>query len=436
MGFKNNLKSVYTTLVLGHFSTSLCAPLFAFLFFEKSSPLLPYATSMPERAIYFGIFLTLYKIASMLSNPFFGTLSDIIGRKKVYYIIILGMLIYGLAGIISNVFNNIWIFMIGTTIFGFLWAMNSISVATINDVTIPSKKAIKLAFMQTFIGIGILAGPVFGGRLGSIKILGHDYILPFIILSLFAIVLFFFVKFTYNDTFFPKQIKKDKKKFPLKSCLVELFSSKAVLWLVLVYILDQISWGTYYDFAPSIAKTVFHLNVKEIGWFDGIIGASLIVSSGLLLPFLKKFSKDHTLMLVASTAGLIGVSAAYMSSFFPEYNISYLILWISIFPVVACDIIIFCTLISYFSNVISSEYQGTLIGLIYIIGMIAGAIMAPINGILMSYKMNLPLVVCPIAMILLIIIVLILRKRRGFDVINVQLTLEAKKESSNLNIFE
>ena len=79
-------RPIYITLSISEFATSLTTPILIFLFFSESSALLPTEMSMSERGVLFGLFIFLFRFAEIISNPVFGTLSDMLGRKKIIYL--------------------------------------------------------------------------------------------------------------------------------------------------------------------------------------------------------------------------------------------------------------------------------------------------------------------------------------------------------------
>ncbi len=413
----HRIRSVYVTLSISEFATGLTTPILTFLFFSTDSGLLPIEMSMSERGVLFGLFISMFRFAGMLSNPVFGTLSDMLGRKKIIYFSVLGMFCLGFFTLISLFIQAVWVFVIGAVIYGFLWAIRPVCSAAINDVTENDKKVKNQALLQFFIGIGAGLGPMLGGWLGNYKPFGYSYMLPFIILLLLSIFLFVYAKMTFPETLFYKN-KQDPKEYFQPKNIKELFNNKIIYLLMIIHILDQFSWGTYYNFMPAVTKTVFGFNVTTVGIFVGLIGIWLIVSTGILLPILQRFFSNTQLIIVSSLIGTIGVCITYAASFFPESILAQYIIWISALPVAAGDVILFCLLIGLFSSYVSKKYQGTIVGIIYIVGTGMWCLAAPIGGYLMKWRMNGALILCPISMILLLLFLKISYKKQWFNSLN------------------
>ncbi len=413
----HRIRPVYVTLSISEFATGLTTPILTFLFFSESSALLPAELSMAERGVLFGLFISLFRFAGMLSNPVFGTLSDMLGRKKIIYISVLAMVCLGLFTILSMIFQAVWVFVIGASIYAFFWALRPVCTAAINDVTDNSKKMKNQALLQFFIGIGVGLGPMLGGWLGNFKPFGYSYMLPFIILLLLSLFLFAYAKLTFPETLYFKN-KQDAKEFFKVSNIKDLFNNKIIYLLMIIHILDQFSWGVYYNFMPAVTKTVFGFSVIAVGIFVGLIGIWLIVSTGIIIPILQRYFSNTQLIIVSSVIGTFGVCITYAASFFPGSTLAHYVIWISALPVAAGDVILFCLLLSLFSSYVSKKHQGTIVGIIYIVGTGMWCLAAPIGGYLMKWRMNGALILCPIAMILLLIFLKLSHKRQWFLSLN------------------
>jgi MFS family permease len=420
------IRSVYVTISLAELSTGLATPLFTFIFFSSTSTLFASDLSNADRAMYFALFLSFYNLAKIVSNPVMGSLSDILGRKKIFSMTVLGMLTLAICTIIALVIHSFWLFVIGAFIYAFAWALKAVAAASINDVSLASQKIKNLSLMQFCIGIGVSIGPVISGYIGDISLLGYDYIFPFIILGIFSLFLLFYVKISVPETL-PKHNQSTLKEYFALKNLKEIFANKAVYLLMIIHIFNQLSWGTYYDFIPAVSKTVFDYGIKGVGFMVGIIGLWLIVATGIILPFIRRYFSNTQLINISCVTGAVGVTIAYISSCFPNSSLGHLGLWISTFPVATGDVILFCLIVSYLSASVSKKYQGTIVGLVYIIGTGMWAIGAPIGGLLMKWQMNGALLICPVSMFILLIFLKSFQKKEWFLDLNVSSNNQRKK---------
>ena len=95
-----------------------------------------------------------------------GRLSDIIGRKKI---IIIGILIFTLAAILCGFAQNIQILITARLFQGLGAAMFQANAMAILTQTFPDNERGKvIGLYMTVVGLGAVAGPVFGGGLAGI----------------------------------------------------------------------------------------------------------------------------------------------------------------------------------------------------------------------------------------------------------------------------
>ncbi len=412
------MRSIYLILSLSEFATALVSPVFAFLFFSGASTLFPADAPASERALLFGVFLAFYKFAGMICNPIFGGLSDIMGRKFTTILTLAGMLILAVSSIGAIILHSVWIFIIGCFFYALLFASKPVCTAAINDLCEAGSDKIKnQALVQFFIGIGVSIGPIAGGYVAGVKILSYDYMLPFIILFVCAVYLIFHSKFFMKETLRKRERSNLKEQFSFSGIRV-IFKSKLLLSLLVIHILNQLSWGTYYDFLPAVAKAVFSYDIKSVGILMGLVGFWLIIASGVIIPYFMKNISGLKLITISCWLGFIGVSLAYISSFFPGDRLADIIFWSSTLPVAVGDVVLFCYLISQFSLCVEKKFQGAVVGFIYITGFGMWSLSAPLGGYLMKYSLNAALLMATISMALLLLFLFYIRNREYFKALN------------------
>jgi len=148
---KKDIKKVFLVLFLSEFLYIMFIPVYTFLFMSKNSPLINVNMDMKSRAALFGIFFAIISLASVLSNPIFGSLSDVFGRKKILLLSIISLIFVSIASIVSIFLKNLFLFMISYTIFQFLFSFKSVSLASIVDLSEEKTKNKNIYLFQFFI---------------------------------------------------------------------------------------------------------------------------------------------------------------------------------------------------------------------------------------------------------------------------------------------
>ena len=170
-------------------SRSALGVLFAVVFinlvgFGLVVPLLPFfALSLDASAWQITLMFSAYSLGQFFAEPFWGRLSDRIGRKPV----LLVTLVANAVGYLALAFvPNIWL-AIAVRLFTGLGAGNISTVqGYVADVTPPDQRAGRMGMIGAAFGLGFIVGPGLGGLLTQPQ-LGHlGYQLPIFVAAALA----------------------------------------------------------------------------------------------------------------------------------------------------------------------------------------------------------------------------------------------------------
>lgn len=144
-------------------------------------PLLPlYADSFGATPATVGLLVASYSLAQFAFAPFWGRVSDRLGRRPILLITIagsaVGSLILGLAGSITVLF-------VGRIIDGISGASVSVARAAVADAAAPGERARLMGLLGAAFGVGFVVGPAIGG----IAALGGAS-LPFFVAAAISVV--------------------------------------------------------------------------------------------------------------------------------------------------------------------------------------------------------------------------------------------------------
>ncbi|OGQ22428.1 MAG: hypothetical protein A3I05_02995 [Deltaproteobacteria bacterium RIFCSPLOWO2_02_FULL_44_10] len=148
-------------------------------------PVLPYyAKIFGASATELGWLMVCYSGMQFLFSPFWGRLSDRIGRRPVLLTCILGIAISFL--ILGSARSLLWLF-IGRLFAGLFGANISAASAYIADITPPEKRAKGMGLIGAAFGLGFLFGPALGGLLSK-----WGYHVPALVAAALAAINFLF----------------------------------------------------------------------------------------------------------------------------------------------------------------------------------------------------------------------------------------------------
>ena len=126
-------------------------------------PLLPFfARAMNAAEWQVTLVFAAYSMGQFIGEPFWGRLSDRIGRKPVLLVTIL----FNVAGYFALAFApNVWVAIVVRLITGFGAGNISTVQAYIADVTPPEKRSSRMGLIGAAFGLGFIVGPGLGGLL-------------------------------------------------------------------------------------------------------------------------------------------------------------------------------------------------------------------------------------------------------------------------------
>lgn len=167
---------------------------FVYLGFGLIIPILPEVVVQQGFAkIHVGGLLTIYSLASFFTAPFWGMLSDKMGRKRLILIGLLGFCTSFL--LISLFMNSLTLLYISRIIGGlFSGALYTAVTGFVGDLSTEENRNKYMGFMGMSIGLGFIFGPALGGLLGKISLTT-----PFTVSSILIFLLFIYASIILKE---------------------------------------------------------------------------------------------------------------------------------------------------------------------------------------------------------------------------------------------
>lgn len=292
---------------------------------------------LPFYAEYFGaspaiitLLFSCFSLMQFLFSPFWGSLSDRIGRKPI---ILLSMAGSCLAYLWCGLATSLWMLFASRLLAGFMGGTVVTAQAYISDITTAENRAKGMGLIGASFGLGFTLGPAISGFLAGVNTESVNYQLPLLVASGLSLGGFIFACFSLpssmpNVSGHPTRIVSAAKRIlglietlqrPLINILIGVFfligvgllgaQTTLALWLE-----RQFSWGPqqtgYLLMFCGILATIFQggligiLN-KKFGEVNLLISGLIILGMGL---FLTPFSNNLILLLGAMSFLTIGES--------------------------------------------------------------------------------------------------------------------------------
>jgi MFS transporter, DHA1 family, tetracycline resistance protein len=284
-----------------------------FLAFGIIAPVLPNLIiqfeggNMAKAAAITGYFGFAWNLMQFLFLPVLGAWSDRFGRRPVILISCLGL---GLDYIFMALAPSLkWLF-VGRLISGITASNVSTAFAYITDVTAPEERAKKFGLLGAAFGLGFVVGPAVGGLLGQ-----YNLRAPF-----WAAAVLSLANFLYGLLVLPESLPKEKRAKsawhmanPLGS-LALLRSHPELAGLSLVVLLYYLAHQALQNVFVLYTEYRYAWNTRSVGISLAVVGVcAMIVSGGLVGPYVKKFGERRSLVsgLFYGALGFAGFALAW-----------------------------------------------------------------------------------------------------------------------------
>jgi MFS transporter, DHA1 family, tetracycline resistance protein len=240
-------------------------------------------------------------VASFISAPVMGNLSDRLGRRPVLLVALAGLCLDYLLLALAHTLPLIFLGRIVSGIFGGSYGPAQAAIA---DITAPEERAKTFGFVSAAFGVGFVLGPAIGGLLGE---LGDRA--PFYAASALAAL-----NFVYGLTVFPETLPRERRRafdWRRANPLGAWAAAKASPGMVRVAIV-LVLWQTASLVYPL---TWSFYTIAQFGWSNAMIGASL-AAVGITIalsqtfitgPAVKRFGERDaaTIGLCAAITGFV-----------------------------------------------------------------------------------------------------------------------------------
>ena len=273
--------------------------------------------------LWVGLLMTSYSAAQFLFAPFWGSLSDRIGRRPVLMVGLVGNTVFftmfGLA-------NTLIIAFIARFLAGVFNGNIAVARAYIGDVSTPQQLATRMGIIGAAFGLGFTFGPFIGGELSNPAARWdlfqntifdtHPYLLPCAVASVLSIFSLL-IAFRSLPESLPVESRSQKTPEPwLKDMMGIMKNSASMLRANNISLIIWVSM--LFTFGFTIMHAVFIL-YTEMGAANGglgfseadngrvfaMIGITGIVTQGFLIgPLSRRFGSRRLIPMASAITGL------------------------------------------------------------------------------------------------------------------------------------
>lgn len=279
--------------------------IFFVVFFDLLSfgiviPILPYySRTFGANAFELGWLMAIYSVAQFLCAPFWGALSDRVGRRPVLLATILAgscsMAATALAGSYATLF-------LARLLAGIFAANISTASAYIADVTTAENRAKGMGIIGAGFGLGFIFGPAIGGMFSV-----YGFAAPILLAAFLSLANFVFAYF-----FLTESKAKENARRPSREAFREAFSRKPTSVPVALFFLNTLAFTQMEVIFGFFVLARFGYGARNAGYLLAGTGfVSALLQGGLIGRLAKKFGEKNLLPFGFLALGLALTGAAF-----------------------------------------------------------------------------------------------------------------------------
>lgn len=255
-----------------------------------------------------------YTLSQSIFGPFWGWLSDRIGRKPVLLLTIGGTF----CAYFLLAFSSSLLMLFIARFFGGAMAANmSVTQALISDITTPAERTRAIARLSGAGGLGFIAGPAIGGLLGGSDPANPDFLSPYLAAAAFSAVAFILAVILIRETVSAEQKSRARTTPGLRRWVAVFSRSQTRLVLCLMFCTPFVFAGVEVIIVLW-SERVWGWGPNQNGWFYAWMGLCHVVMQWFVIGRLAARFGERTLVTAGAVSLGLGVLWLPLATFEAE----------------------------------------------------------------------------------------------------------------------
>ena len=259
-------------------------------------------------AAWSGVAMVAFSISQFIASPILGRISDMVGRRPVLWVSLMGTSAAYLVMAMTGHFE--WV-LAARVLEGLTGGNISVAQAAMADSSSPKERSKSLGMIGAAFGLGFVIGPALAGilsgsRAGQHMLLTHGWNLPFFVasgLSLFASML---VVLWLPETLGPEARKHARKVESRGHALMRAMKRPGMPQLLCISLLAMTGFAMMEGTYSLLANARFAFGQRQVGMLFVFIGILIVLYQGGLVRLVAKRVPERLALL----AGLAFMTCA------------------------------------------------------------------------------------------------------------------------------
>ncbi len=378
----------YSIVILfAYIGFSLPLPILPEMFLDPDKSIFPPEYDLKIKMLFLGLIMASFPFGQFFGSPFLGHLSDLYGRKRVILCSLAGTTVGYLITAASVSAHSVAGMFFGLAFCGFCEGNVTIAQSVIADLTreegLQEEKAIHFGWINIFISLGFVAGPLMGGQLADSSVVSwFTFATPFWMAACMTVI-GIVVIYKYSKETLKSEGSKEWQFF--KSVWVGFKKKGLKIYLIANFFL-AIGYFSFFRFLPVFLERTFNFSPAQLGYI--MVYDALMIGIGVVLlipPLARRYKPVKSLAIFSFLLAISFIVCILPTN---PYALIVTIPPIGLFLAVTItngSLVI--------SNEASKEFQGQAMGTLTSVQVLAEFLTGIFGGVLAAKTMTLPLYV-------------------------------------------
>lgn len=270
-------------------------------------PILPFiAPELGADEMDIALLIASHSILAGLCGPFWGKLSDKIGRKPVLLICLGGA---AFAYLLLAMSTALWMVYVARLVAGAMSGNFGVASAMVADMSKPEERAKFMGIIGAAFGVGMVIGPFLGGVLGGEK---ASFFLPGIVSMCLSLTAMLAGLLFLKETLTPELRKENtitRDSAPAQS-LWQIVRGSGNVLLVFQYFIQNSTHSTVSYLFPLWVGLYLGWGAREVGMVFGVMGLMMAILQAGLIGRIVDLLGELGVLAVGTCLTIIGFLVA------------------------------------------------------------------------------------------------------------------------------
>lgn len=260
-------------------------------------------------AFWAGVAFLSFSVMQFIATPILGRLSDLVGRRPVLWISLMGSALGYLVLALTNHFE--WV-LAARILDGITGGNISVAQAAMADISAKEDRSKALGMIGAAFGLGFVLGPALAGILsgssfGQSLLASHGWHLPFFVAAGLSALASLMVLFTLPETLTPELRAKAKHQESRGHALVRAFQRPGMPAVLGVALLAMAGFAMMEGTFAFLGHARFGFEQKQIGWLFAFVGILIVLYQGGLVRVVSKRVPERIAMIMGLGLMVMGL---------------------------------------------------------------------------------------------------------------------------------